>query len=81
MIVDRLPLLRKRRTENKNRVPDTSRAELHRFVQVRHSEKLGLFAQSLRDLDHAMAVAIRLHNREQRGAGSDPFPREAGVVA
>ena len=65
----------------KNRMPDTARAQLHRFVQIRHPEKLGLFAQSLRDLDHAMAVAIRLHNREQRGPGSDPFPREAGVVA
>jgi hypothetical protein len=62
-------------------MPDTTRAQFHRFMQVRDPEKLSLFAQSLRDLDHAMAVTIRLHNREQRGAGPDPFPRKAGVVA
>jgi hypothetical protein len=28
-----------------------------------------------------MAIAIRLHDREQRGPGSNPFLSEAGIVA
>ena len=68
----------KRRTEDQNRLPNTTRAQLHRLVQVRHAKELGLLAQSLRDLDHAMAVAIRLHDREQRGRRVRSVPVRRG---
>ncbi len=55
-------------------------AQLQRFAQIRDAEEIDLLAQGVSDLDHAMAVAIRLDHREHGSRGTDSFPRDARVV-
>ena len=51
-----------------------------RFLHIGHTEQSRLIGQGLCDTDHAMAVSIRLNDREKLGR-SDPFADHPRVVA